>query len=176
MHPTRSGPSLGPGPWSLLECLCKPRPKRKTHRSSAPERRTKTSSPQHLFIFHQSRIRISNTITHKFSYRSIIGLAGKTSVCRRCDWSLCSGRLRLLQETVARRPHTGRDELLDALHDRYEEFRRARRTPPTMPRRRDRLRQPCARFVGFAVENFDNFRFVFVSSILSHNGVRLRND
>lgn len=42
---------------------------------------------------------------------------------------------RLLQDALARRPGTSRDELLDALHDRYEDFRRARRQPPTIPPR-----------------------------------------
>jgi hypothetical protein len=40
---------------------------------------------------------------------------------------------RLLDDALARRPGTSRDQLVDALHDRYEEFRRARRKPPTMP-------------------------------------------
>jgi len=40
---------------------------------------------------------------------------------------------RLLQDTLARCPRTSRDELLNALHERYEEFRRARRKPLTMP-------------------------------------------
>ena len=42
---------------------------------------------------------------------------------------------RLLEDALARSPRTTRDELLDALHDRYEEFRRARRQPPTLPPR-----------------------------------------
>jgi hypothetical protein len=42
---------------------------------------------------------------------------------------------RLLHDSLARRPGTSRDELLSALHDRYGEFRRARRQPPTMPPR-----------------------------------------
>jgi len=42
---------------------------------------------------------------------------------------------RLLQDALTRRPRTGREELLDALHDRYEEFRRARRKPSTIPPR-----------------------------------------
>jgi hypothetical protein len=42
---------------------------------------------------------------------------------------------RLLQDALARRPGTSRNELLDALHDRYEEFRRARHQPPTLPPR-----------------------------------------
>ena len=40
---------------------------------------------------------------------------------------------RLLQDALASRPGTGRSEFLDALYDRYAEFRRARRKPPTMP-------------------------------------------
>jgi len=40
---------------------------------------------------------------------------------------------RLLADALARRPGTGREELLDALRDRYREFLRARRKPPTMP-------------------------------------------
>lgn len=40
---------------------------------------------------------------------------------------------RLLQDALARRPRAARDELIEALHDRYEQFRRARRKPPTMP-------------------------------------------
>jgi hypothetical protein len=40
---------------------------------------------------------------------------------------------RLVQETLARRPGTSRDELLDALQDRYREFCRTRRKPPTLP-------------------------------------------
>ena len=42
---------------------------------------------------------------------------------------------RLLQDALARRPGTTRDELLEALHDRYVEFSRARRKPPAMPSR-----------------------------------------
>jgi len=42
---------------------------------------------------------------------------------------------RLLQDALARRRGTSRDQLLDALHDRYEEFRRARRKAPSMPPR-----------------------------------------
>ena len=42
---------------------------------------------------------------------------------------------RLLQDSLARRPGKSRDELLGALHDRYAEFRRARRQPPTLPPR-----------------------------------------
>jgi hypothetical protein len=41
---------------------------------------------------------------------------------------------RLLEDALARRPGTSRSQLLDALSDRYDEFRRARRRPPTMPR------------------------------------------
>jgi hypothetical protein len=40
---------------------------------------------------------------------------------------------RLLQDALARRPGTSRDELLDAIQDRYREFLRSRRKPPTMP-------------------------------------------
>jgi hypothetical protein len=40
---------------------------------------------------------------------------------------------RLLQDALARRPGTSRDELLNALQDRYREFLRSRRKPPTMP-------------------------------------------
>ena len=40
---------------------------------------------------------------------------------------------RLLQDALARRPRTTRDELLNALQERFAEFRRARRKPPTMP-------------------------------------------
>jgi len=39
---------------------------------------------------------------------------------------------RLLQDALARRPGTSRDELLNALQDRSREFLRARRQPPTM--------------------------------------------
>ncbi len=42
---------------------------------------------------------------------------------------------RLPQDCLARRSGTSRDELLSALHERYEEFRRARRRPPTLPPR-----------------------------------------
>ena len=42
---------------------------------------------------------------------------------------------RLFQDALARRPGTSRDEFLDALHDRYERFRRAQRKPPAMPPR-----------------------------------------
>jgi hypothetical protein len=40
---------------------------------------------------------------------------------------------RLLQDSLARRPGTTREELLDALRDRYQEFLRSRRKPPTIP-------------------------------------------
>lgn len=40
---------------------------------------------------------------------------------------------RLVQDALARRPGTSRDELLDALQDRYREFCRTRRKPPTLP-------------------------------------------
>jgi hypothetical protein len=40
---------------------------------------------------------------------------------------------RLLHDALARRPETSRDELLNALQDRYREFLRARRHPSTMP-------------------------------------------
>ena len=40
---------------------------------------------------------------------------------------------RLLQDALPRRPGTTRDELVDALRDRYREFCRARRKPPTLP-------------------------------------------
>ena len=40
---------------------------------------------------------------------------------------------RLLRDALARRPGTSRDILLDALQDRYREFCRARRKPPTLP-------------------------------------------
>jgi hypothetical protein len=40
---------------------------------------------------------------------------------------------RLLQDALAQRPRIGREQLLNALHDRYQEFRRRRRKPPTMP-------------------------------------------
>jgi len=42
---------------------------------------------------------------------------------------------RLLQDALARGRATSRDQQLDALHDRYEEFRRARRKAPSMPPR-----------------------------------------
>jgi len=40
---------------------------------------------------------------------------------------------RLLQDAMARRPGTSREELLNALQDRYREFLRSRRKPPTVP-------------------------------------------
>lgn len=40
---------------------------------------------------------------------------------------------RLLQDTLARGPGISREQLLNALQDRYREFLRARRKPPTMP-------------------------------------------
>ena len=40
---------------------------------------------------------------------------------------------RLLRDALSRCPRVSRDELLNALHDRYKDFRRARRKPPTMP-------------------------------------------
>lgn len=40
---------------------------------------------------------------------------------------------RLLEDTMARRPGTSRDELLNALQDRYRDVCRARRKPPTLP-------------------------------------------
>jgi hypothetical protein len=40
---------------------------------------------------------------------------------------------RLLNDALASHPGTSRDELLDALHDRYREFCRLRRKPLTMP-------------------------------------------
>lgn len=40
---------------------------------------------------------------------------------------------RLLQDALARRPGTNREELLNALQERYREFLRSRRKPPTMP-------------------------------------------
>jgi len=42
---------------------------------------------------------------------------------------------RLLQDALARRPGTSRDELLNALQDRYREYLRSRRKPPTIPPR-----------------------------------------
>ena len=40
---------------------------------------------------------------------------------------------RLVQEALAKRPGTSRDQFLDALQDRFREFCRARRKPPTLP-------------------------------------------
>jgi hypothetical protein len=40
---------------------------------------------------------------------------------------------RLLQDALARRPGLTRDELLDALRDRYREFCRAKRKPSAIP-------------------------------------------
>jgi hypothetical protein len=40
---------------------------------------------------------------------------------------------RLLNDALACRPGTSRDELLDALHDRFREFCRLRHKPPTIP-------------------------------------------
>lgn len=40
---------------------------------------------------------------------------------------------RLVQDALVRRPGTTRDELLQALHDRYVDFRRAQHQPPTLP-------------------------------------------
>ena len=40
---------------------------------------------------------------------------------------------RWLQDALARRPGTSRDTLVDALQDRFREFCRARRKPPTLP-------------------------------------------
>ena len=42
---------------------------------------------------------------------------------------------RLLCDALARHPATSRDEFLDALHDRYRQFLRARRRLPSMPPR-----------------------------------------
>lgn len=42
---------------------------------------------------------------------------------------------RLLHDALARRPGTSRDELLNAVQDRYREFLRSRRKPPTIPRK-----------------------------------------
>jgi hypothetical protein len=40
---------------------------------------------------------------------------------------------RLVQDALARRPGTSRNQLLDALRDRFRGFCRARRKPPTLP-------------------------------------------
>ena len=42
---------------------------------------------------------------------------------------------RLLHDALSRRPGTSRDEFLEALHDRYRGFCRARRKPTAMPPR-----------------------------------------
>ena len=42
---------------------------------------------------------------------------------------------RLLQDALARRPVTSREELLNALQDRYREFLRSRRKPSSIPPR-----------------------------------------
>ena len=42
---------------------------------------------------------------------------------------------RLLQDALLKRPGTTRDELLEALQERYREFRQGHRKPPTMPPR-----------------------------------------
>ena len=44
---------------------------------------------------------------------------------------------RLLQDALARSRGTSREELLNALQDRYREFLRARRKPPSMPPRHE---------------------------------------
>jgi DHA2 family multidrug resistance protein-like MFS transporter len=40
---------------------------------------------------------------------------------------------RLLTDALAKRPGTDRDQLLDALRDRYRAFVKSRRKPPTVP-------------------------------------------
>ena len=40
---------------------------------------------------------------------------------------------RLLEDSMRRVPMTDRRKFLDALHDRYRQFLRARRRPPTLP-------------------------------------------
>ena len=40
---------------------------------------------------------------------------------------------RILTDALNRRPGTSRDELINAIQDRYREFLRARREPPTLP-------------------------------------------
>jgi len=40
---------------------------------------------------------------------------------------------RLFQDALARRPGTSRDELLNALQERYRDFLRSRRNPSTIP-------------------------------------------
>jgi hypothetical protein len=42
---------------------------------------------------------------------------------------------RLLNEALSRQAGISREELLDALRDRYRDFLRARRHPPSMPPR-----------------------------------------
>ena len=42
---------------------------------------------------------------------------------------------RLLQDAMSRRCGTTREQLMEALNDRYQEFRKTRRKPPTMPPR-----------------------------------------
>jgi hypothetical protein len=39
----------------------------------------------------------------------------------------------LLQQALARQPGLSRDDLLEAIQVRYEEFHRARRKPTTLP-------------------------------------------
>jgi hypothetical protein len=40
---------------------------------------------------------------------------------------------RLLKDALEHRPGTTRDELLNAVQDRYRDFLRSRRKPPTLP-------------------------------------------
>jgi hypothetical protein len=40
---------------------------------------------------------------------------------------------RLLHDAMSGHPEISRDEFLDALRDRYREFLRARRKPPSIP-------------------------------------------
>jgi len=47
----------------------------------------------------------------------------------RCE---CTVR-RLLEDALQRVPRTSRQQFLDALGDRYRQFVRARRKPPTLP-------------------------------------------
>jgi hypothetical protein len=42
---------------------------------------------------------------------------------------------RLLQDALARRPGTSREQLIEALQDRMRDFIRARRKPPSLPPR-----------------------------------------
>ena len=49
----------------------------------------------------------------------------------RARWNLTFRRL--VDDAVASRPGVPRELFLDAVRERYEEFRRARRHPPTMP-------------------------------------------